>query len=133
MGSIHLPESVHDQIRLLASVWNIAEPAVVERLLDDLKTKREPAGEAPQPRRLAVYGVYGGQRIEGTFDPTTEHMKIISGPMAGREFRSPSGAARAVVIETNPTVHPNCNGWDFWTVAATGRTLQSVRTQRAGG
>jgi hypothetical protein len=42
--------------------------------------------------------------------------EISSGPLAGRSFKSPSEAARAVIEQVNPAVNSNRNGMTFWRV-----------------
>lgn len=53
---------------------------------------------------------------------------MTSAPLPGAWFRSPSGAAKAVVAALKPGVTPNRSGYDFWFVASTGKTLASSRT-----
>jgi hypothetical protein len=48
----------------------------------------------------------------------------------GESFRSPTGAARAVVRHYNPSVNDNRNGWGFWQIDSGGGPrawLQSIR------
>jgi hypothetical protein len=78
--------------------------------------------------RLAVFADYEGHRTQGNYDPKTTRIDITSGPLAGRSFKSPTGAARAVVAHYKPGVSPNRNGWSFWTLDdGSGRFLQSIR------
>ena len=67
--------------------------------------------------------------MEAQYDPRSSSLKVTAGPAAGRRFKSPSAAAIAVVSELNPHVHPNRNGWSFWTITATGKRLQSIRRE----
>jgi hypothetical protein len=62
-------------------------------------------------------------------------VEIIDGPLKGRSFRSPTGAARAVVREYNPRVNDNRNGWGFWQIDNGGGPrvwLRSIRPAKAG-
>jgi hypothetical protein len=58
----------------------------------------------------------------------TGGLTVTSAPLSGTWFRSPSGAAKAVVAALKPGVTPNPSGYDFWFVAGTGKTLASIRT-----
>lgn len=80
---------------------------------------------------IPVYADYGGYRTHGTFDRTTTRIDITSGPLAGRSFKTPTGAAMAVVRYYKPGVSPNRNGWSFWNLDdGSGRFLQSIRHTR---
>jgi hypothetical protein len=62
-------------------------------------------------------------------------VEIIDGPLKGRSFRSPTGAARAVLREYNPRVNDNRNGWGFWQIDNGGGPrvwLRSIRPAKAG-
>ncbi|GAA4197627.1 hypothetical protein [Microbispora amethystogenes] len=77
---------------------------------------------------VAVYVDYEGHRTQGIYDRATTRIDIISGPLAGRSFKTPTGAARAVVAHYKPGVSPNRNGWAFWMLDdGSGRFLQSIR------
>jgi hypothetical protein len=83
------------------------------------------------PRTVKVYADYDGHRTHGAFDPTTSRIDITSGPLAGRSFKTPTGAARAVVAHYNPGVNPNRNGWSFWMRDdGSGATVQTIRRAR---
>jgi hypothetical protein len=130
MPNISVSTTNADRLSLLARAWAVSPDMALGRLLDDFMSGGTAvATEAPDPGdgALAVHALYGGQRIEGRFFPTSGRLEILSGPCGGRSFKSPSGAAIAVVQAINPTVNPNRNGWSFWIVNDTGRTLQSAR------
>lgn len=80
-----------------------------------------PAG-APTP----VFAIYQRRRIEGYFDPSTGALAIPIGPGAGR-YKTPSGAARAVISELRPQVSPIRTGWTFWRLSETGAPLETLR------
>ncbi|AUG77589.1 hypothetical protein CFP65_2770 [Kitasatospora sp. MMS16-BH015] len=83
-----------------------------------------PAGDS----RVAVHAVYEGHRTNALFDPETHRVEIVSGPLAGTSYKSPTGAARAIVSHHNPTISPARNGWSFLVLSdGSGRTLQSIR------
>ncbi|MDT0439539.1 MULTISPECIES: GmrSD restriction endonuclease domain-containing protein [Streptomyces] len=91
-------------------------PTLVGAEVQELRTKRG----------VEIHAVYEGQRVDAYYDPLSRVVRIPSGPGRG-EYETPSGAAVAVVHVLNPHVNPNRNGWNFWTVTATGRLLQSIR------
>jgi hypothetical protein len=69
---------------------------------------------------------YDGRRIAASFDPRTSAVRFADGPLTGKSFKSPSGAAGAVVTRLRPGVDPNRNGWTFWTITGTGVTSPGV-------
>lgn len=76
---------------------------------------------------MPIHADYAGHRTRGVFVRGPGRIEITDGPLAGREFRTPSEAARAVVGEYKPEVNPHRNGWGFWAVSSTGAPLQSIR------
>ena len=131
MRSIHsVAEADYQQIRLLATALGVSDGQAIGFLLRRLRELAGEAGEAEvtaPPTGISIYAVYDGVRTEATYDPATGSVTVTTGPLADQRFRSPRGAAIAVVRRENPRVHPNRNGWTFWIVTATGHTLQSVR------
>ncbi|WP_326955931.1 hypothetical protein [Amycolatopsis sp. NBC_01286] len=117
-----------ERIRLLQSAWEASADAVIGRLLDSF-AQNGTSRKAPERAQdeLEVHAVYEGQPVKGIFEIRTHHLKIVEGPLAGRSFKSPSGAAMAVVRHLKPDVHNNRNGWTFWTITNTGHPLQAVR------
>jgi hypothetical protein len=119
-------DDVHEQITLLARAWNSSESEAIRRLLSDFRAG-EHAPVQPNPQQEAVHAIYAGSRTEGVFDVATQSLTITTGPLAGRTFSRPSGAAVAIVQALSPGVNPNRNGWSFWVVSRTGKRLQSIR------
>lgn len=116
------------RIRLLQKVWQATEAAVIDQLLDAFaEPQPTPAHQQRDRNEVEVHATYEGQFIKGTFDLRTRGLRVDEGPLAGRSFKSPSGAAMAIVREVKPDVHNNRNGWTFWTVTDTGYPLQSMR------
>lgn len=131
MPNITVSPANADRLSLLARAWAVTPDSALGRLLDDFmrppsNTDADGALAAPD-RVVAVHAVYNGERIEGQFFPDTSRLEILSGPCNGRTYKTPSGAAIAVVQALNPSVNPNRNGWSFWIVTGSGRTLQSER------
>jgi hypothetical protein len=120
----------HRRLTLLARAWNTDTGGAVGRLLDHFEGDPQPSRPPADDERVAVHALYSGERIDGFFDQRTEHLEIVTGALAGRVYRSPSGAAVAVVGLHNKGVNPNRNGWTFWTVTDTNDLLQTIRHQR---
>lgn len=82
----------------------------------------------PAAHGTAIYADYDGHRTQGRYDPTTTRIDITSGPLTGRSYKTPSGAARAVVAHSKPGLNANRNGWLFWILDdGTGMSLQTIR------
>ncbi|MBL1081991.1 hypothetical protein JK359_08330 [Streptomyces actinomycinicus] len=127
-NSIHdVDDATFTQVNLLARAWNVSPAEAVRKLIEHFQ-RPEAASQAPtaNDRRVAVHALYDGVRIEGEYHPVTHALAINAGPAAGN-YRTPSGAATAVLQALNPQVKPNRNGWSFWIVTETGRLLQSLR------
>ena len=128
MGTIALPSSTHDRLRLVAAALGRSEAATVAELLDRLAGSGQSGPEVGEAGPgVPIYAKYEGRRVEASFDPDSEGVTITSGDLAGTHCKSPSRAAIEVVRSLNPSVNPNRNGWSFWTVSATGELLQSIR------
>lgn len=128
-SSFQVTGAAAEKVRLLATAWKTTENEVILRLLEDFLSHGRGPARAVSPDRLAVHAIYNGNRVEGEFEPHTGRVIIGNGPLAGRAYRSPSGAAIAVVQSLNPTVSPSRNGWNFWVITDTGEFLGSLRRQ----
>ncbi|WP_328434806.1 hypothetical protein [Streptomyces sp. NBC_00425] len=131
--AVSLDSATYTQITLLARAWGTSQGEAVSRLVDHFQQ----APTAPPPSAAAtsasdkdvlVHALYGGKKIMGRFDPVSRSLTITDGPGAGH-YKTPSGAAAAVLQAVNPSVNPNRNGWSFWVVDETGGLLQSLRHQ----
>lgn len=130
MGYIDLDERQHAHVRFAARLFGVTEGEIVARAV------REFARAAPAPDRpgsdpsvpVAVTAEYEGQQVAGEYLPASRRLTVTSGPVAGQEFRSPSGAASAVVAALNPSRSAaQTNGWRFWHIAQTGERLEVLR------
>lgn len=119
----------HRRLSLLARAWHVDLATALKRVLDEFEGTGEEPGPTPGTR-VAIHVVYEGHRCDAMFDPANERVDIVSGSLAGRSYRTPSGAAVEVVRVSNPAVNPNRNGWSFWTITETGDLLQSLRRSR---
>lgn len=126
---VSVSSDAYRQIMLLCRAWNTTPSTVVDRVLADYARGPEPRRLAPvpPPSFVHVHARYEGVRVDGIFDRASRGLTITTGDLEGKEFKSPSGAAMALVRHLNPDVHNNRNGWDFWTVTDSGLPLKTLR------
>ncbi|MFD7729772.1 hypothetical protein ACFV6F_05220 [Kitasatospora phosalacinea] len=125
--NVTLDEATYGQVRLLARAWAVSEGEAIRRLVKHFDSTPSPSEPAEvSSNLLAVHADYESNRVKGFYDPVTRSVEISSGPAAGR-YKSPSGAAAAILRAYNPRVAPHRNGWSFFVVDETGELLQSVR------
>lgn len=131
MSSILVDREVEQQLRLLARAWGSSTGEAVRRVLaafGSVCCNPTDAHDGDAVRdAIPIHAGYQGIRIDAAFDAQTQGVKVLSGPLAGHTYKSPSGAAVAVVRTVNPAIHPNRNGWGFWLVSDTGAELESLR------
>jgi hypothetical protein len=125
MMTVQVDDKTGHTLQFAAKIANMSVGEVVARLVRDSALPTSPPSAATG--RLAIHADYEGFRSNAYFEPTTERVEFVEGPLAGKSFKSPSGAARAVISHYKPEVDPNRNGWGFWIVSETGEWLQSVR------
>ncbi|MGW4695274.1 hypothetical protein ACWEO1_23170 [Kitasatospora cineracea] len=127
--SVPLDDSTYARVRLLARAWGVNEGEAIRRLVEYFEDDSEDAPAAPAPAvggSRPVHVVYEGNRVEGLYDPATKSLEITTGPAAGW-YKSPSGAAAAVLQAYNPKVAPNRNGWSFFILTESDELLQTIR------
>ncbi|MEU3409907.1 MULTISPECIES: hypothetical protein [unclassified Streptomyces] len=130
--TIEVDELTYRSIEFAARMGNTTAGEVVARLVRSASVPSSaPAAsqKGAEPRRTVdVYADYEGHRTHGSYDRDTKRIDITSGPLTGRSFKTPTGAARAVVAHYKPDVNPNRNGWSFWTLDdGSGELLQTIR------
>ncbi|WP_433610529.1 hypothetical protein ACQP2P_41530 [Dactylosporangium sp. CA-139114] len=129
MEKIEVDDGTYRDLSLIARTGGLTHGQAVAFLIEQFhQASRATDAGRTAPDGVPVYATYQGQRVEGVFDATTGGLTVTSTPLAGAWFRSPSGAAKAVVSALKPGVTPNRSGYDFWFVASTGKTLASIRT-----
>jgi hypothetical protein len=106
---------------------DVTEGEIVRRLIaaSSLETNELDPGQ----KGLAIYADYEGHRTRALYFAPAR-VQIADGPLKGESFRTPTGAARAVVRHYNPSVNDNRNGWGFWQIDNGGGPrawLQSIR------
>lgn len=125
--NITVDDVTHTQITLLARAWDVTPGEAVRRLVDHFqRPSLAAAPSAPASNRVAVHAIYDGVHVPGLYDPATQALTITEGPAAGT-YRTPSGAASAVLQALKPHVKPNRNGWGFWALDDSGELLQTLR------
>lgn len=131
MPTIDVDAETASAIHFAANVANVSPQEIVRRLVKLHTTSRGPAADSgpssAEAQGVPVHIDYEGVRTEGVFDPRTHGLKVTTGRLAEQSWKSPSGAACAVIADLNPKVKPNRNGWSTWIVSETGRLLQSIR------
>ncbi|MEW1612459.1 hypothetical protein ACIQRJ_34345 [Streptomyces niveus] len=125
--NITVDDVTHTQITLLARAWDVTPGEAVRRLVGHFQHPSPAAApSAPASNRVAVHAIYDGVHVPGLYDPATQALTITEGPAAGT-YRTPSGAASAVLQALKPHVKPNRNGWGFWALDDSGELLQTLR------
>ncbi|MFX0581115.1 hypothetical protein [Nocardia nepalensis] len=73
---------------------------------------------APQPdsaSAVPIFAIYRNERTDAVFDPDTTTVHVVSGPLTGTQYRTPSEAAQAIVAhaigDDRQCVVP---GWTTW-------------------
>ncbi|MCA2203997.1 MULTISPECIES: hypothetical protein [unclassified Streptomyces] len=131
--TIEVDEQTYRSIEFAARMGGTTAGEVVARLVRTASVPPSaPAAAsnegAEKERKVDVYADYEGHRTRGSYNRDTKRIDITSGPLAGQSFKTPTGAARAVVAHYKPDVNPNRNGWSFWLLDdGSGGALQSIR------
>jgi hypothetical protein len=129
-ATIDLDDHTYRSLEFAARMANTTAGQVVARLVEQASMPVLAAEElAPSVGSgIAVFADYEGHRTHGSYAPETRRVDITSGPLQGTSYKTPTGAARAVVGHYKPKINPNRNGWSFWTLDdGTGRLLQKIR------
>jgi hypothetical protein len=128
--TVEVDAETHKLLQFAAHIGRCSVGDIVARLVAETTMPIVAVREKTEHTEggVAVCADYVGYRTHGNYDATTTRVDITSGPLAGRSFKTPTAAARAVVAHHNPGVSPNRNGWNFWRLDdGSGRALESVR------
>src|SRR5258707_10430347 len=128
MSTIEVDDGTKRTVSFAARMANVTEGEIVRRLI----AASSMAAEEPDPgqKSVPVYADYEGHRTRALYFAPAR-VEIIDGPLRGKSYKSPTGAARAVVRHFNPSVNDNRNGWDFWALDNGGpRTRPKVLPQK---
>ena len=129
MPLVEIDERTAMAVNLAAEMAGVTPGEVIRRLVERSRPAvvGSQSPEVASPAGVAVHAIYDGHRTGAVYERATHRVTISDGPLAGTSYKSPSGAAIAVVKNSRPDVNPNRNGWSFWTVTDTGRLLQTLR------
>jgi len=130
MPNIEVDADTARALTFAARMAGMTPGQLVTRLVARASLLSAEPGEVPESasdRRVAIYADYEDVRTDALFDVATGRVDVTSGPLAGRGFKTPTGAARAVVAHYKPGVSPHRNGWSFWFLSEDGRALQTIR------
>ncbi len=127
MATVDVDEMTKQAVSLAARMAKVSEGEIIRRLVTGSTTPAD--NPEPAERGVKIYADYDGHRVRARyFEPA--RVEIVDGPLAGQSFKTPTGAARAVVRHYNPSINDNRNGWSFWQIDnGTGARvwLQSLR------
>jgi hypothetical protein len=126
MATIKVDEETDRYLEFAAKIAGVTKGEVVARLVAASSVSAGPPSEQ-RVDTVAIHADYDGHRTNARFVPGPGRIEIADGPLAGKSYKTPSEAARAVVTHFRPEVSPQRNGWIFWVVTATGAPLQSIR------
>lgn len=125
MPMIQVDEQTAEKLEFAARMQGTTAGKVVSRLVHDFMA---PPTTSDSGQTATVYALYAGHKTTGAFDRETKRLDVTSGPLKGQSFKTPTGAARAIVAHYNPAVSPHRNGWSFWLLEdGSGKPLQSIR------
>jgi hypothetical protein len=127
MATIEVDDGSKQAVSFAARMANVTEAEIVRRLI----AASSLTGKDPDPGQegVAIYADYEGHRTRALYF-APGRVEIVDGPLNGKSFKTPTGAARAVVRHYNPSVNDNRNGWGFWQIDNGGGSrvwLQAIR------
>lgn len=131
MASIEVDDAAKRAVAFAARMADVTEGEIVRRLIAASSLEVNESG--PGQEAVPIYAEYEGHRTRALYFPPSR-VEIVDGPLKSRSFKTPTGAARAVVRHYNPSVNDNRNGWSFWQIDNGGGRrawLQSIRPARA--
>ena len=127
MATIEVDEAVKKNVAFAARMADVTEGEIVRRLV--AASSLEANDTDPGRKAVPIYADYEGHRTRALyFQPS--RVEIVDGPLKGRSFKTPTGAARAVVRHYKPSVNDNRNGWGFWQIDNGGSPRAWLRSIR---
>src|SRR3954462_6274561 len=113
MASIEVDAPTKQTVSFAARMAGVTEGEIIRRLITAsalAETSSDPPSEG-----VPIYADYEGHRTRARyFEPA--RVEITDGPLAGKSFKTPTGAARAIVRQYNSSVNDNRNGWTFFQI-----------------
>ena len=128
MATIEVDEDTKRTVAFAALMASLSESEIIRRLIAST-TLADDVRSLPPDQSTAIYADYEGHRVHARY-LAPARVEITDGPLAGRSFKTPTGAARAVIRLFNPDINDNRNGWTFWQIdgeSGARRSLQSIR------
>lgn len=130
MPTIEVDEESWRAISFAARMAGVTPGEVVRRMIaaNAADVARDPSND-----EVPIYADYEGHRTHAVYYPPAR-VQISDGPLKGMSFKSPTGAARAIVRQFNPGINDNRNGWTFFYIDngdGPRASLQSIRPSNA--
>lgn len=132
MAKIEVDDDTKRSVTFAAQMAGVTEAEIVRRMVNTASfvAKEDPPGSTGVP----IYADYEGRRTRALYFAPAR-VEITDGPLKGQSFKSPTGAARAVVRHYKPGVNDNRNGWGFWQIENSDGSrvwLQAIRPSDVG-
>lgn len=126
MPMIEVDSDTKRAVSFAAQMAGVTEGEIMRRLIAASIDRHQESTTAPEGRPICAD--YAGHRTRALYFAPMR-VEIIDGPLKGTSYKSPTGAARAVVRHYNSKVNDNRNGWGFWQLDQDGPRvwLQSIR------
>jgi hypothetical protein len=131
MATIEVDGDTKRTVAFAAQMAGVSEGEIVRRLVAASADRW--TAPAAQDAGVPIFADYAGHRTRALYFAPSR-VEITDGPLQGRSFKTPTGAARAVVRQYNPKVNDSRNGWGFWQLDQSGPRmwLQKLRPEGTG-
>jgi hypothetical protein len=131
MASIEVDKETKRTVTFAARMAGITEGELIRRWINESSSSFDKP--ETNEKGVRIFADYEGHRTHALYFAPAR-VEITDGPLRGKSFKTPSGAARAVVRHYNPGVNDNRNGWTFWQVDdVDGRRVWLQAIRPAGG
>src|SRR4051794_33421448 len=101
MASIEVDGTTKRTVSFAARMAEVSEGEIIRRLVNASALAR--VDPEPVQEGIEIYADYEGHRVQARYFAPAR-VEIVDGPLAGQSFKTPTGAARAVVRLYNPSV-----------------------------
>lgn len=123
---IEIDPETDEYLSFAARIAGLSKGQVVAQLIALTRAER-PGSDRIDNGIVPIHCFYEGEHTSGQYMRKGGLIEILSGPLTGRTFKTPSEAAREVVSNINPQIMSNRNGWTFWIITESRSPLQSIR------
>lgn len=129
MPMIEVDQETDDYLSFASQIAGLSKGQIVAQLVAQVRAGSAAGSKKDgKPDAVPIHSFYEGHLTEATYYRRGGRIEILTGSLAGRNFKTPSEAAKEVVTLLNPGVSSaNRNGWTFWVVTDTKAPLQSIR------